>query len=138
MDLPPGFTMASDVGKVCKLKKSLYGLKQFPRAWFGKFSQSMKNYGFKQSQVDHTLFLKCDRGKLTTLIVYVDIMVVTGNDEEGIKRLRDYLAKEFKMKDRSALMYFLGIEVARSRHGIFLSQRMYVFDLLTETGMLAC
>jgi hypothetical protein len=121
MDLPPGFTTASDVGKVCKLNKSLYGLKQSPRAWFGKFSQSMKNYGFKQSQADHTLFLKCDRGKLTALIVYVDDMVVTGNDEEGIRRLRDYLAKEFEMKDLGALRYFLGIEVARSRHGIFLS-----------------
>ena len=47
----------------------------------------MKNYGFKQSQVDHTLFLKCDRGKLTTFLVYVDDMVVTGNVEEGIRRL---------------------------------------------------
>jgi hypothetical protein len=138
MDLPPGFTTASDVGKVCKLNKSLYGLKQSPRAWFGKFSQSMKNYGFKQSQADHTLFLKCDKGKLTALIVYVDDMVVTGNDEEGIRRLRDYLAKEFEMKDLGALRYFLGIEVARSRHGIFLSQQKYVLDLLTETGMLAC
>jgi hypothetical protein len=121
MDLPPSFTTASDVGKVCKLNKSLYGLKQSPRAWFGKFSQSMKNYGFKQSQADHTLLLECDRGKLTALIVYVDDMVVTGNDEEGIRRLRDYLAKEFEMKDLGALRYFLGIEVARSRHGIFLS-----------------
>jgi hypothetical protein len=137
MDLLPGFTTASDVRKVCKLNKSLYGLKQSPRAWFGKFSQSMKNYGFKQSQADHTLFLKCDRGKLTALIVYIDDMVVTGNDEEGIRRLRDYLAKEFEMKDLGALRYFLGIEVARSRHGIFLSQRKYVLDLLTETGMLA-
>jgi hypothetical protein len=98
----------------------------------------MKNYGFKQSQVDHTLFLKCDRGKLTTLIVYVDDMVVTGNNEEGIRRLRDYLAEEFEMKDLGALRYFLGIEVAQSRHGIFLSQRKYVLDLLTEIGMLAC
>uniref|UniRef100_A0A2N9FX30 Reverse transcriptase Ty1/copia-type domain-containing protein n=1 Tax=Fagus sylvatica TaxID=28930 RepID=A0A2N9FX30_FAGSY len=138
MDLPLGFTTAFDVGKVCKLNKSLYGLKQSPRAWFGKFSQSMKNYGFKQSQADHTLFLKCDRGKLTALIVYVDDMVVTSNDEEGIRRLRDYLAKEFEMKDLGALRYFLGIEVARSRHGIFLSQRKYVLDLLTEIGMLAC
>jgi hypothetical protein len=138
MDLPPGFTTVFDVGKVCKLNKSLYGLKQSPRAWFGKFSQSMKNYGFKQSQADHTLFLKCDRGKLTALILYVDDMIVTGNDEEGIRRLRDYLAKEFEMKDLGALRYFLSIEVARSRHGIFLSQRKYVLDLLTETGMLAC
>jgi hypothetical protein len=105
MDLPSSFTTASDVGKVCKLNKSLYGLKESPRAWFGKFSQSMKNYGFKQSQADHTLFFKCDRGKLTALIVYIDDMVVTGNDEERIRRLRDYLAKKFEMKDLGALRY---------------------------------
>jgi hypothetical protein len=98
----------------------------------------MKNYGFKQSQANHTLFLKYDRGKLTVLIVYVDDMVVIGNNEEGIRRLRDYLAKEFEMKDLGALRYLLGIEVAQSKHGIFLSQQKYVLNLLTETGMLAC
>ena len=98
----------------------------------------MKSYGFKQTQADHTLFLKHDRGKLTALIVYVDDMVVTGNDVEEIQRLQYYLAKEFEMKDLVILKYFLGIEVARSKHGIFLSQKKYVVDLLTETGMLAC
>ncbi|BFG28235.1 hypothetical protein CerSpe_145090 [Prunus speciosa] len=56
MDPPPGFTPKG--GKVCRLRKALYGLKQSPRAWFGRFSHSMRNYGFKQSQADHTLFLK--------------------------------------------------------------------------------
>ena len=138
MDLPPGFTTTCDIGKVCRLRKSLYGLKQSPRAWFGRFAQSMRNYGFKQTQADHTLFLKHDKGKLTALIVYVDDMVVTGNDVEGIQKLQMYLAKEFEMKDLGTLKYFLGIEVARSKHGIFLSQKKYVIDLLTETGMLAC
>ncbi|TQD71560.1 hypothetical protein C1H46_042906, partial [Malus baccata] len=138
MDLPPGFTTTCDIGKVCRLRKSLYGLKQSPRAWFGRFAQSMRSYGFKQTQADHTLFLKHDRGKLTALIVYVDDMVVTGNDVEEIQKLQKYLAKEFEMKDLGTLKYFLGIEVARSKHGIFLSQKKYVIDLLTGTGMLAC
>ncbi|XP_024199234.1 uncharacterized protein LOC112202450 [Rosa chinensis] len=73
MDVPPGVrNYPSDVGKVCKLKKSLYGLKQSPRAWFGRFSKSMKAFGYRQSNSDHTLFIKRKSGKITALIVYVD------------------------------------------------------------------
>nr|XP_028962208.1 uncharacterized protein LOC114826287 [Malus domestica] len=123
---------------VCKLNKALYGLKQSPRAWFGRFRTVMRKYGFKQSNSDHTLLLKRRMGKLTTLIVYVDDMIVTGDDKEEISSLKDYSATKFEMKDLGGLKCFLGIEVARSKQGIFLSQRTYVFDLLAETGMLDC
>ncbi|KAK2967357.1 hypothetical protein RJ640_026371 [Escallonia rubra] len=65
-------------------------------------------------------------------------MVLTGNDPEEIERLHNNLASKFEMKDLGQLRYFLGIEVSRSRHGISLSQRKYVLDLRTETGMLTC
>ncbi|KAL5804478.1 hypothetical protein ACOSQ3_031278 [Xanthoceras sorbifolium] len=135
MDLPPGFD--SKTGKVCRLKKALYGLKQSPRAWFGRLSTSMRKFGYQQSNSDHTLFFKHKGGKITILIVYVDDMIVTGNDDLEMTNLQRHLATEFEMKDLGVLRYFLGIEVARSKHGIFLSQRKYVLDLLTETGMLA-
>ncbi|PRQ42978.1 putative RNA-directed DNA polymerase [Rosa chinensis] len=138
MDLPPGYSLPSQAGMVCKLKKSLYGLKQSPRAWFGRFSQSMKQFGYKQSNSDHTLFLKHRKDKLTALIIYVDDMIVTGNDLEEVKKLEAHLSSVFEMKDLGGLKYFLGIEVARSREGISLSQRKYVVDLLIETGLLAC
>ena len=60
-------------------------------------------------------------------------MIVTGNDPDEILNLQRHLASEFDMKQLGDLKYFLGIEVARSKHGIFLSQRKYVLDLLTET-----
>ncbi|CAL2264850.1 unnamed protein product [Prunus armeniaca] len=91
-----------------------------------------------QSNSDHTLFLKRDEGKLTALIVYVDDIIVTGNDAEEQLKLQNYLSQDFEMKDLGDLKYFLGIEVARSKTGIFLSQRKYVMDLLTETGMFGC
>ncbi|WJZ84318.1 hypothetical protein VitviT2T_003927 [Vitis vinifera] len=98
----------------------------------------MRAFGYRQSNSDHTLFLKKQHGKITTLIVYVDDMVVTGNDPEERKALQNYLFREFEMKDLGPLKYFLGIEISRSSEGIFLSQRKYALDLLQETGMLGC
>ena len=139
MELPPGCTGTDmNKGKVCKLKKSLYGLKQSPRAWFGRFTKSMKAFGYSQSNWDHTLFLKRKNKKITALIVYVDDMVVTRNDPMEQSALKKYLSTEFKMKDLGSLKYFLGIEVSRGKSGIFLSQRKYIIDLLKKTGMSAC
>ncbi|RVW36604.1 Retrovirus-related Pol polyprotein from transposon TNT 1-94 [Vitis vinifera] len=139
MDLPPGCMVPEkQCQKVCKLKKSLYGLKQSPRAWFGRFTKSMRAFGYRQSNSDHTLFLKKQHGKITALIVYVDDMVVIGNDPEERQALQNYLSREFEMKDLGPLKYFLGIEVSRSSEGIFLSQRKYALDLLQETGMSGC
>ena len=83
MDLPPGCMVSEkQCQKVCKLKKSLYELKQSPRAWFGRFTKLIRVFGYHQSHSDHTLFLKKQHGKVTTLIVYVDDMVVIGNNRE--------------------------------------------------------
>ncbi|CAL2253609.1 unnamed protein product [Prunus armeniaca] len=138
MDLPPSIPVTSKEGVVCKQRKSLYGLKQSPRAWFERFATFIKKFGYVQSNSYHTLFLKRHKGKLTTLIIYVDDIIVTGDDQAEMQNLQKYLASEFKMKSLSDLKYFLEIEVARSNHGIFLSQRKYVLDLLAETGMLDC
>ena len=104
MDFPPGCLLSEKQSqKLCRLKKSLYGLKQSLRAWFGKFTQSMKAFSYCQSNLDHTLFLKKHRGKITILIVYVDDMVVIGNDLEERKTLQNYFSKEFEMKDLGSL-----------------------------------
>lgn len=137
MEVPPGFK-ASQPGIVCRLEKPLYGLKQSPRAWFGRFSLAMKGYGYKQCDSDHTLFLKRYGERITVLIIYVDDMIITGNDEKEIATLQKDLSAEFEMKKLGGLKYFLGIEIARSQQGIFLSQRKYVLDLLAEIGMLEC
>ena len=84
------------------------------------------------------MFLNNQNGKVKALIIYVDEMIITGNDNEEIIELQRHLAKEFEIKNLGGLKYFLGIEVARSKHGIFLSQRKYILDLLVETGMLEC
>jgi hypothetical protein len=134
MDIPPGYECSGSKDVVCKLDKSLYGLKQSPRVWFGRFCKAMKAYGYIQSDSDHTLFFKRNCGKITILIIYVDDMIITGDDQEGIEQLEKRLSKEFEMKNLGGLKYFLGIEVAKE--GISLSQRKYVLDLLAKTGML--
>ena len=138
MKAPPGFSSDYKPGEGCKLKKALYGLKQSPRAWFGRFTAAMRKFGYKQSNSDHTLFLKRRQGKITCLIIYVDDMIITGNDKHEIDTLKKQLFREFKMKDLGQLKYFLGFELLRSKGGIFISQRKYILDLLTETGMIDC
>ena len=138
MEAPQGFTDRFAEREVCLLKKSLYGLKQSPRAWFGKFTLAMNKYGFKQSNSDHTLFLKRRGNLITCLIIYVDDMIITGDDKEEIAKLRKSLFTEFEMKDLGKLKYFLGIEVLRSKRGIFMCQKKYILDLLAETGMVDC
>jgi hypothetical protein len=87
---------------------------------------------------DHTLFYMHKKGKITILAVYVDDIIITGDDEEEIVRLKECLGKAFEVKDLGRLKYFLGIEVARSAKGIALSQRKYTLDLLSDVGMLGC
>ena len=139
MEIPPGFEGSMAKNQVCKLQKSLYGLKQSPRAWFDRFTKAVLKLGYKQGQADHTLFVKKSHaGKMAILIVYVDDIILSGNDMEELQNLKKYLSEEFEVKDLGNLKYFLGMEVARSRKGIVVSQRKYILDLLKETGMLGC
>src|SRR3954466_4462799 len=135
--LPLVLRMLKQLAK-CRLKRSLYGLKQSPRAWFDRFRLAMIRFGYHQSSSDHTLFIRRKDSRTTLLIVYVDDIVLTGNDTGEMSRLKEQLAEEFEIKDLGVLRYFLGIEVARSPDGIFLSQQKYVLDLLKDTGMLGC
>ena len=138
MEVLPGYTGYIKTKIVCKLERALYGVKQSPRVWFGPFSSAMRKYGYRQSNSDHTLFLKHRQSRVTTLIVYVDDMIITGDDAEEISRLQEQFFVEFEMKHLGGLKYFLGIEVARSKSGTLLSQQKYVLDLLTIVGLLEC
>lgn len=98
MEIPPGYDPTSGSNKVCRLKKAIYGLKQSPRTWLGRLIHVMVSLGYKQSQGDHTLFIKhAQNGKLTLLLIYVDDMIITGNDEFEKKNLRKELAAQFEM-----------------------------------------
>ncbi|KAH9791507.1 hypothetical protein KPL71_003788 [Citrus sinensis] len=135
MKPPPGFNEKFRT-KVYKLKRSLYGLKQFHRAWFERFTNFVKSQGYDQGQYDHTLFTKRSiEDKIYVLIVYVDDIILTGDDIVEMSILKQNLAMEFEIKDLGQLKYFLGMEVARSNKDIVVSQWKYILDLLKETGI---
>ena len=137
IEQPPRFVAQGEIGRVCRLCKSLYGLKQSPRAWFGKFSEVIEKFILQKSKSNHSAFKKNFQTCIILLVVYVDDNVISGNDMAGISLLKSFLHGQFHTKDLGMLKYFLSVEVMRSKRGIFLSQRKYVLDLLTKTGKLA-
>ncbi|GKE64676.1 retrovirus-related pol polyprotein from transposon RE2 [Tanacetum coccineum] len=134
MKLPPGFY--GSCGKVCRLKKSLYGLRQAPRNWFSKLATPLKTFGFTQSYTDYSLFSFKRSGIDLHVLVYVDDLIVAGNNSYVITKFKASMSACIHMKDLGALKYFIVIEIARHPEGLFLSQRKYALDILSESGLL--
>jgi hypothetical protein len=137
MSLPPGYLSNVGVHKVCRLHKSLYGLKQASRQWYSKLSSALISFGYVQSQSDHSLYIKSTDTTFTALLVYVDDIVLAGNSSLEIQNVKLFLDQKFKIKDLGKLRYFLGLEIARSPQGIFVNQRKYTLELLQDSGFLA-
>ena len=135
MTPPPGFTMERHI-QVCRLTKSLYGLKQANRQWFAKLYSFLISTGFSQSKFGYFLFTRKTLTTFTILLVYVDDIILAGSSLSEIERIKGLLNDSFKIKDLGKLKYFLGLEVTRSRKGIHLCQKKYILDILTKTGML--
>ncbi|XP_019089187.1 PREDICTED: uncharacterized protein LOC109127988 [Camelina sativa] len=133
---PPGLEDTIGPGKVFKLRKAIYGLKQSPRAWYHKLSSTLLDKGFRRSEADHTLFTYPSQRGNIVILIYVDDIIISGNDKVGIQDTKQYLRSIFDIKDLGELKYFLGIEVCRSEEGVFLSQRKYTLDLLKDVGKL--
>ena len=121
---------------MCRLHKSLYGLKQSPHAWFAKFGQAVETFGMQKSKSNHSVFYKNFSSSIILSVVYVDDIIITRSDSKSILSLKSFLHSRFHTKDLRMMKYFLGVEVMRSKQGILLSQHKYVLDLLSETGKL--
>lgn len=125
MDMPQGFHRQGEKRKVCRLLKSLYGLKQASKQWNIKLTDALTCVGYVQSAHDHSLFTKKQENAQVLILVYVDNLMITENDAQLISETKSILHKNFKIKDLSDLKYFLGLEVMRSSKGIILNQRKY-------------
>ena len=130
---PPDFT--PERTRRCRLKKSLYRLKQAPRAWNVKITQQLRWMGFATSKSNPSLFIRKGRLGPVSILLYVDDLVITGADLGEINHVKLQLAASFDMKDMGDLHYFLGIEVIRTPEGILISQRHYVLRMLFKFRM---
>ncbi|GMI99343.1 cysteine-rich RLK (RECEPTOR-like protein kinase) 8 [Hibiscus trionum] len=134
MEQPQGFISKEYPNHVCRLKKALYGLKQAPRAWFGKIAQYLDFCGFKSSSTDPSLFTKKTSTACTLLLLYVDDMIITGDDSAEISSLQDALMVRFEMKSLGEASCFLGLEIEKC-DGYFVSQKGYAANLLQRFRM---
>nr|GEW17959.1 ribonuclease H-like domain-containing protein [Tanacetum cinerariifolium] len=136
MNLTPGYFLDNE-NKVCKLNKSLYGLKQTPRQWNAKLIAALLENNFMHSKSDYSLFTKSFGDVFIALLVYVDDIIITENSLTEIEMVKQFLKTKFMIKDLGKLKYFLGIEVLDTPKGICLNQRKYCLDLIDEFGLLA-
>jgi len=134
MKMPEG--IPNPHSKVCKLQKSLYGLKQASRQWHSKLADFLRSQGYSQSKSDYSLFIQLSSAHLTVVAVYVDDILITGSDPTAIQQLKQNLHSTFGIKDLGFLHYFLGFEVSRSPDGFTLTQRKFTQDLLKQSGHL--
>ena len=107
---PPGFEMPELENKVCRLKKALYGLKQAPRAWYQRIDKFFKNIGFIRCASDANLYVLKKCGKIVLVVLYVDDLNITGNNEDMVNRTREILSLKFEMTDLGLMHFCLGIE----------------------------
>lgn len=118
MQLPLGYPVENN-SKVCKLLKSLYGLKQASRQWYAKLLDFVIKLSFIQSKDDYSLFIKTKDGIFTAVLIYVDDVIIISNSLDFAKQLKSLLNEKFKIKDLGDLKFFIRIEVTLSEKVIY-------------------
>jgi hypothetical protein len=132
MKQPEGFVVKGKKELVCKLKKSLYGLKQSPRMWYQKFDTYILGLGFVRSKDDHCVYSKQVGNHFIYVVLYVDDMLLVGNNMDVMKEVKSQLSSKFDMKDLSVANFILEMEIKRDRakRKLWLNQRKYVEMIL--------
>jgi hypothetical protein len=134
---PEGFVLKGKKELVCKMKNSMYGLKQSPRMWYQKFDTYMLGLGFTRSKEDHYVYFKLSVDHLIYLVLYVDDMLLIGNNKEIIQDVKTQFSSKFDMKDIGASNFILGMEIKRDqkKRKLWLNQRKYVETILKRFNM---
>ena len=135
-----GFVVDGKENMVCRLQKSIYGLKQASRQWYLKFHDVATSLGFEENTVDSCIYLKISGRKFIFLILYVDDVLLGSNDLGFLMDVKRMLSQNFDMKDLGEANFVLGIEIHRDRDHTFLglSQKAYVDRVLERFGMKGC
>ena len=99
MKQPEGYEHQNNPNHVCKIDKALYGLKQAPRAWYDKLSQTLLLWGFQNAKSDTLLFFLQQNQKIVLVLIYVDDIVITRNDNFLLDKFTKNLNSCFSLKD---------------------------------------
>nr|GEX07499.1 retrovirus-related Pol polyprotein from transposon TNT 1-94 [Tanacetum cinerariifolium] len=118
MKIPKGFAKEGET-RVCRLRKSLYGLKQASRNWYKRLTSFLLSLNFEQSKSDYSLFTYQKAGVYVAILIYVDDIIIVRDNSEKIQQIKQQLDDEFSIKNLGPLKYFLGIEVAKTSDGAF-------------------
>lgn len=135
MSQPPGLKDEKHPNYVCKLHKAIYGLRQAPRAWHDALKQFIVTYGFQTSKSDPSLFIYSSNGIIAYFIVYVDDLLLTGNNNSFLLNFISALSHKFSLKKMGSPHYFLGVEIIPTTSGIILSQHKHIHDILQRFDM---
>ncbi|KAJ9546917.1 hypothetical protein OSB04_019460 [Centaurea solstitialis] len=137
MEQPEGFEDPKNPNKVCKLLKSIYGLKQASRSRNLHFDERIKEFGFTKSEFEPCVYTKFSGSIVTFLVLYVDDILLIGNDVPTLQSVKSWLSKCFQMKDLGEAAYILGIKIYRNRSKrlIGLSQSTYIDKILKKFRM---
>ena len=140
MQQPQGFEIKGKEHMVCKLKRSIYGLKQASRQWYFKFNEVIMKYGFKENIVDQCIYLKKSGSAWILLVLYVEDILLASTNHSLLRDTKNLLSENFDMKDMGEAHYVIGIEIHRDRTlGILgLSQRSYISNVLQRFLMENC
>ena len=119
MDQPQGFETTGKESLVCKLKKSIYGLKQASRQWYLKFNNTILSYEFVENTVDTCIYMKVSGSRFIIMILYVDDILLIANDKGMLHDVKEFLSKNFEMKDMGEASYVIGISISKKNsHGL--------------------
>ena len=134
---PEGFVIQGQEQKVCKLQKSIYGLKQASRSWNIRFDTLIKSYGFEQNVDEPCVYKRIIDKKVVFLVLYVDDILLIGNNVGALSDVKNWLANQFQMKDLGEASYVLGIQIIRDRKNklLALSQASYIDKILVRFVM---
>ena len=139
VEQPKGFTREEeDEGKVYKLNKALYGLRQAPRAWYSRIEGYFVREGFRKCYCEHTLFVKEEGGSILVVSLYVDDLIYTSDSQPMLEAFKMSMKEEFAMTDLGKMKYFLGVEVIQDEVGIFINQKKYAIETLKKYGLEDC
>lgn len=138
MAQPQGYVGLAFPKHVCLLQKAFYGLRQALRAWFERFTTQLLHIGFTTLNADCNLFILKHGSYMVFLLLYVDDIIITGNNQSFISSLIQLLSSDFDLKDLCLLHYFLGLQIDYTSFGLFVHQSKYASDLLRKFAEVDC